>query len=96
MIDFHFVFLVSFFIFGIHYLLGQNKTPFSWLGYQLEWHLPEWMAKPVLTCPICMASIYTTIFYWFTHEITFNNIIEWAVIAVVVAGVNRVLLNFIN
>jgi hypothetical protein len=50
------------------------------------------LLKPLMTCTICMASVWGSIFYLLlTHKI---NTIEWLVVAVSVCGLNRLLILF--
>ena len=60
--------------------------------YVVKWFTPQYQ-KPLVGCLVCMASVYSTIsysVYCFHYDIHFN-IIAWAVIAVAVAGLNRII-----
>ncbi len=104
MINLHFIFLVSMFIFGLNFACDYEESEaFKQNGhYNLLWKLKFWSLKyigefwtrPLLTCPVCMASFWTTIAYAYYYFGNYN-IIEWLVLVVVVAGFNRILKNFV-
>ena len=58
----------------------------------------KWIAKPLGTCPICMASIYGTSIFWFAY---FTDLINYDYIIIVyicyvfaLAGLNYLILTF--
>ena len=97
MIDLHLIFTTSLFIYGFNYLLEPNKTPFSWLGEILDVNLPLFVQRPLYVCVVCMSSVCGTIAYWLnTSEINLITIENWVVTVIAIAGLNRLLRNFIN
>lgn len=63
-----------------------------------KYQIPEWIKKPLATCPICMASIYGTSVFWFAY---FTDLINYDYIIIVyicyvfaLAGLNYLILTF--
>lgn len=70
------VLLNSFWCIGFHILLAFDFSILRPIGYRLEKALPDWMLKPLFTCPICMSSVHGLLFLsffqfsapnWFLH-----------------------------
>ncbi len=106
-IDLLVLFLNSFFIFGLHYSLGEpsindqniltcKPAILSFIPYGIYKHfnINKTLLKPVFLCPICMSSIWGTAFYWYNNSITNESIIVWPVYLVVLAGLTRLLKSF--
>ncbi len=60
----------------------------------------HWLLKPLCDCPVCMVSVYGSIFYWaktywYLDEITLLTFIKWPVMVVATAGLNRALWKFL-
>jgi hypothetical protein len=111
MINFHFIIATSLFIFGLNFATdyddGEN---FKQNGhYNVLWKLKfyslryigEFWTRPLLSCPVCMASFWTTINYivWQLYVanqlISWHNLVQLLMSIMVVAGLNRILKGFI-
>ena len=88
-------FFTSMFIFGVWLSTAEGM-----IGDQLRWwfitEFPE-LAKPVVDCPTCMASVYGTIAYWGQHLINGNStdlltFIGWPIFVICLAGFNGIIL----
>ena len=60
--------------------------------------LPEWLRKPLGTCPICMSSIYGTIIYAFAYfggwiDLDYQ-FVHYICYVFAVSGLNYVILNY--
>ncbi len=95
MINLQLLFITSFFIAGINYLLDEGThSPFSWFGMLCtRYHISPIALKPLYSCVICMASFWGTISYLLFAE--HYNILQWVVFCVALAGLNRVLKNYL-
>lgn len=68
--------------------------------YQIErkYNLPSWIKKPLVTCPICMASVYGTPVFWLSYYMELINVdfIIFVYICYVfaLAGLNYLILTF--
>jgi hypothetical protein len=47
---------------GVHVLLTYEFSIVNKFGNYFEMYLPEWIHKPLFTCPPCMASIHGVLF----------------------------------
>ncbi|MCH7826424.1 MAG: hypothetical protein IIC75_00385 [Bacteroidetes bacterium] len=63
-------------------------------------YIPEWIAKPLAICPICMSSVYGTLVFWFAY---FTDLINYDYIIIVyicyvfaLAGLNYLILTIIS
>ena len=88
-------FFTSMFIFGVWLSTAEGM-----IGDQLRWwfitEFPE-LAKPVVDCPTCMASVYGTLAYWGQHLISGNTtdlltFIGWPIFVICLAGFNGIIL----
>lgn len=59
------VLLNAFWCVGVHILLVFDFSILRPVGWQLERLLPDWMAKPLFTCPVCMSSVHGILFLSF-------------------------------
>ncbi len=77
---------------GDHYLDTDTRT--------IEFHLPEWIKKPLAICPICMASVYGTPIFWGAYIIDVINfdyiIIVYICYEFALAGLNYLILAFMS
>lgn len=71
---------------GFHNLLWKLK-------YYSFHYLGEYWTRPLFSCTICMASVWTTILYLLLADN--YNIEQWLLSVMVVAGLNRILRNFV-
>lgn len=87
------------------YISGQNPkevTPTK--EKELLWfirfygnkYLPIYIQKPLYSCPMCMASIWGSVFYWgsvLNTEQVINSLIliKWLAVVVAISGLNRVI-----
>jgi hypothetical protein len=85
----------SLFIFGVWLSTAEGM-----IGDELRWRFisqfPE-LAKPVIDCPTCMASVYGTIAYWGAVIIANQPVdaltaIGWPIFVVCLAGLNGIIL----
>lgn len=107
MINFHFILMVSLFIFGLNFATDYSEGEnFKQNGhYNLLWKLKFWSLKyigeywtrPLLSCPVCQSSVWGTIFYfcYFPFELSINYFVIWIVSVFAIAGLNRIIKNFI-
>ena len=62
------------------------------------YHLPDWIKKPLATCPICMASVYGTPIFWlayFAELINYDYIIIFYICYVfALSGIQYLILTF--
>jgi hypothetical protein len=56
------IFLNSLIIIGIFYSFGEEQV-FGKVGAQLQLVLGEFWSKPALACPVCMSSVWGTLFF---------------------------------
>ena len=61
----------------------------------------DYIMKPLFGCPVCMASVYGTCFYWAyfvnSHQsLNFKSFLFWAVAIVVTSGINRIIKSFLD
>ncbi len=63
-----------------------------------KYQLPQWIKKPLATCPICMASVYGTPVFWYVY---LTGLIQYDYIIIVyicyefaLAGLNYLILAF--
>lgn len=61
-LDLQYLLINSLWCVGFHVLMTYDFSIFHSLGNKLEFHLPEWIVKPMFTCPPCMASIHGLLF----------------------------------
>lgn len=81
----------SLFIWGISALFNDGML-LGKLGDELEKMLPEVLLKPLISCPICMASVWGT-----TYALYFGlGIGEWIQLCFCVCGLNFVIMEFIR
>lgn len=103
MIDFHFILTVSLFIYGLNFVVDYEQgDDFKLNGYyNLLWKLKfyslkyigEYWSRPLLTCPVCMASFHT-IWLYFVLESNYN-LLQLILSIFVVAGLSRILRSFV-
>lgn len=103
MIDFHFILTVSLFIYGLNFAVDyQEDSNFQHNGFKnLLWFLKfyslkyigEYWTRPLFSCTICMSSFWT-IFIYLVIVDKYN--LEQLILSIlVVAGLNRILRNFV-
>lgn len=64
----------SFWIWGVHFCCRENQV-LEILGNVIDNILPKWASKPLVRCPMCMASVHGTAIYllsplpyfWYMH-----------------------------
>jgi hypothetical protein len=73
---------------------GYRQMP----GY-FTYNLPDWIKKPLATCPICMASVYGTPIFWLAYIAELINydyiIIFYICYVFALSGVQYLILTFI-
>jgi len=83
----YYLILNALFIWGWHVLFNEGMI----LGKLGEWmteKLPEWLHKPLFSCPACQSSIYGTIgFFMFVRE----ELYIWPIYCVCLCGLNYLL-----
>lgn len=89
------VILVSFFCLGLTVISGEEKL-LAPLRNWMEAYLPQFIAKPILTCCTCMSSFWGTVIYWYFHYDHFccfdiGVILKWIAICVIAAFFNYTL-----
>lgn len=52
---------------------------------------PEWLYKPTIGCPPCMASVWGTTVFWLTHPFTPPNVILYPFYVLALCGFMKVL-----
>ena len=79
---------------------GVNKKKDYIKTGRAKYQLPNWIKKPLATCPICMASVYGTSVFWFAY---LTGLIQYDYIIIVyicyvfaLAGLNYLILAFMN
>jgi hypothetical protein len=85
----------SLFIFGVWLSTAEGM-----IGDELRWEfISLWpnLAKPVVDCPTCMASVYGSLAYWGQYLINDNTtdlltFIGWPIFVVCLAGLNGIIL----
>jgi hypothetical protein len=85
----------SLFIFGVWLSTAEGM-----IGDKLRWEfISLWpnLAKPVVDCPTCMASVYGSLAYWGQYLINDNTtdlltFIGWPIFVVCLAGLNGIIL----
>lgn len=97
--------IASLFIQGWHYCLlpaeGNFKAEiFHFVKEYGEKITPKFFHKPLFNCPVCMSSVYGSLFYWSNieiHHAIINSytMIIWVVFCVAVAGLSRLLTKII-
>lgn len=71
---------------AIH-VIFTNEGMFGYeVGNFLEAVFPEWISKPLFTCPTCMASIWGSLF-WFCSGGSFSG--WWIVAVFMLSGLNK-------
>lgn len=78
-----------------HYPLDTKKEIAWWFRYYTR-NLPTYIKKPLITCVMCMASLYGSLFYWVyvlntEKPITSLTLVLWVVTVVAISGLNRIL-----
>ncbi len=86
------------------YQAGRNSTEIIPKEREVLWfirfygnrYLPVWIQKPLYSCPMCMASIWGSIFYWGSvlntdQIINSLTLIKWVAVVVAVSGLNRII-----
>ena len=101
--DWQLLFINSLFIFGWNYALGSptidqddqiivHPAIFGFITKFITKRFHSILIYPMFLCPVCMASLYGTLFYLlFTPT---YNFIGWSVYIVALAGLNRILKGF--
>ena len=77
-------------------VIPKERELLWWYRYYVIKYLPLVLQKPLIKCVVCMASPYTTLFYWSWvfgtyQDINYSTFIIWVVAVVAVAGLNRLL-----
>jgi len=80
---------------------AHNKEIFWFIKFYGQKLLPKVLWKPFFNCPVCMASVYGSLFYWadiFAHASIVNSrtLAIWFVFCVCLAGMNRIITKFIH
>lgn len=81
--------LSSLWIWGFNLAFQEGEI----LGKPGEWinrHLPEWIVKPTIGCPLCMASIHGTGWYLFAWWGSYHFVFH-ILFVVCVCGLNTVI-----
>lgn len=94
-------FVTALFIQGFHYTMlppEGNYPPevFYFIRKYAEKILPKFFHKPFFLCPVCMSSVYGSLFYWsdigiHSHVINSLTLVYWFVFCVVTAGIGRIM-----
>lgn len=83
--------------YGLHTVL--DNLLFTFKGHNLDslwfkWNEPKW-AKPLMFCPVCMASVWGSIFYFIWGHIIlidpFTHLAGWLPSLFAIAGINYVI-----
>lgn len=70
---------------GIWTLFNKGML-LGWLGDVYERRLPEWINKPLWSCPQCMASVHGT-WIWFAWD---GPVELWIPFCLALCGLNRI------
>jgi hypothetical protein len=52
------LFINACFILGLWFAFNQEGAVFENVGTWIEMRLPEFISKPLLTCPVCMSTVW--------------------------------------
>lgn len=102
-IDWNIIWVASLFIYGLNFATDYNhgdsfkdngfKNVLWRLRYWSLTYIGEYWSRPLFTCTICMSSVWGTIIYLLMANK--YNPIEWLLSVVVIAGLSRLLRNFV-
>lgn len=88
------VVIISLICLGVNVLFWRNMVLYKF-GKALEYTMQDskfsWILEPLYSCPICMASVYSII-YWIYTDYSFNLI----PVMLAVCGLNTVLLSLVQ
>jgi hypothetical protein len=88
----------SLFIFAVH-ILFQEGHLFEGAGKKITQALGERWSSPLINCPICMASVWGSLWFflglWFTFEVTFH-VKLWIPYIMCLCGLNYLLNKLIS
>jgi hypothetical protein len=79
-------FCISFIVIAIWATYWEHMI-FGFVTKIGEKYLPEWLQKPLFSCPICLCPWYGTVIYWMFFP---GPIAEYIVTIVVAMGINTV------
>jgi len=78
--------------------LGAKRKDYQYPKTFNIWKVKDWIAKPIGTCPVCMASIYGTPVFWFSYLSGYLQydyiVIVYLGYIVALAGLNYLILGF--
>jgi hypothetical protein len=90
------VLYISLFCLGLHTITSEGMVLFfvkEWLSKKLpentKW---DYLYKPIIGCPPCMASIWGTIIYWILNDPTQRVLVLWIPTIIAVSYVNKLLI----
>lgn len=86
------MFLAMFWIQGVNCLFSEGHL-LEKAGDWVDEHLPEWIYKPTIGCPMCMSSIHGTLWYLLMIN---RDWILWPAFCICLCGVNYVISKLTN
>lgn len=78
--------LNSFFIVGFHITTQEGEIN-SWVD-NLLFAAPEWVKKPLYSCPTCMSSLHSIYIFWYNYEFNQANILLYIVYVFALCALN--------
>ena len=85
---------------GVGNFIKYKKVTYENMTKLTKDRFPQWMQKPLATCPICMSSIYGTPVFWFAYFTDMINydytIIVYICYVFALAGLNYLILAFMS
>lgn len=84
------IFLTSVWCWGFHNAFEDDQI-FFFIGKWARRNIHENWLKPFIGCPICMASVHGTFWYWYSQ--TQYAFLTWIMFIVAASGINYVIYN---
>lgn len=82
-------FIIAFIVFGLHYIMYTHGMIFSFVAdWAARVKLPQYIDKPLYSCPICMVPWWGTAIYW---AVWGNSVGEWIFVVICGMGINAVI-----
>jgi hypothetical protein len=77
-------------IIGLWFAFSPGEI-FGDVADYLEILLPKFLQKPIFSCYLCMSSVYGSLFFWLTHDLTNWHLILWPFYICALTGIGKVI-----